>query len=191
MRTILLMMISAVLGQAVPLLTIPNAATFNLTPNATFNLPFSITADADNYVVITGVNGAINRAPAEIYSITDVLGVFVSNNLYALAPGNAIWTETITPQLAGSSAEAAGRFLIPANVTLGPATGNLFISYELYDLNPFLEPLAQSLGGDTLSAFYSVNFTAAAEVPEPSYAAMAGLAAIGFLTWKRRSRVAS
>jgi len=192
MRAILLMMIVAMPSLGAPLLTIPGGATFNLTPNATFNLPFSITADANNYVVITGVSGVITRSPSEIYAITDVLSVFVSNNAYALAPGNSVWTETSTPLLAGTSAEAAGQFLVPANVTLGLATGNLFISYELYDLNPFLDSMAQGTGGGTLSATYSVNFTAGAEVPEPDTLALAaaGFAVFRVAIWRRRNRAA-
>lgn len=193
MRTIFLAIISASLTQALPLLTIPNAATFNLTPNTTFNLPFSITADADNYVVINSVTGVVTRSPGEIYGITDVLSVFVSNFAYALAPGNAIWTESLTPLLAGESAGSAGQFLFPANVTPGGATGNLFIAYELYNLNPFEAANAVQTGNGVLTATYTVNFAPGAEVPEPHTVvlAAAGLAAMRLLISKRQTRDAS
>jgi hypothetical protein len=194
MRTCFLLLLATMAAQALPLLTIPNAANFSLTPNSSFSLPFSITADADNFVVITSVQGTITRSVGEFYLITDVLSNFVANNSYALPPGSSVWTESSTPFLVGTTADAAGIFNIPANVTLGPASGNLFITYDLYNFNPFIDANAINTGSGTLQALYTVDFTAPAAIPEPGFFTLTGFFCVALMrSYQKRnnSRVAS
>jgi hypothetical protein len=181
MRTLLLLLLANTTAVALPILTLPESASvFATAPNNTLLIPFSITPDATNYVVINSVQGSVTRSPGEIYSILDILSNFVSNNAYALAPGGPAWTDSFTPNLAGTTAGAIGSIAFPANATPGPATGNLIISYELFDLDPFVDSAATSLGNNTLTTLFTVNIEAPTAIPEPGTFAIMGLSLLVF-----------
>lgn len=188
MRTLLLLVLASTTALALPILTVPNIASiFSTAPNNTLLIPFSITPDSTNYVVINSVQGSITRSPGEIYSILDILSNFVFDNAYALAPGGQAWTDSFTPNLAGTSAGAIGSIAFPANATLGQATGNILIGYELFNLDPFLESTAISLGTNTLTALFTVNIDAPTAIPEPSTFTMIGMLLLGFSITRMRT----
>lgn len=181
MRTLLILVLANTTALALPILTLPDiASTFSTAPNNTLLIPFSITPDTTNYVVINSVQGTITRSPGEIYSILDILSNFVFNNAYALAPGATPWTDAFTPNLAGTTAGAIGSIAFPANATPGQAAGNILISYELFNLDPFVEPTAISIGTNTLNTLFTVNISAPTAVPEPNTFAICGLLLLVF-----------
>jgi hypothetical protein len=181
MRTILLLLLANTTAVALPILTLPDSVSvFAAAPNNTLLIPFSITPDATSYVVINSVQGTLSRSPGEIYSILDILSNFVFNNAYALAPGGASWTDSFTPNLVGTTADAIGSIAFPANATPGPATGNIIVSYELFDLDPFIESAAISLGTNTLNTLFTVNIIEPASIPEPATYLTIGLSLLAF-----------
>lgn len=188
MRTLLLLILANTTALALPILTLPdNASIFSTAPNSTLLIPFSITPDSTNYVVINSVQGSLTRSPGEVYSIIDILSNFVFDNAYALAPGSTPWTDIFTPDLGGISAGAIGSIALPANATPGLAIGNLVILYELFELNPFIEIDPISLGNNTFSTTFTVNITEPSAIPEPSTFAMIGVLLIVFSIARMKS----
>jgi hypothetical protein len=191
MKSILLLSLTLGMGWSAPILTTPNGGVFNAPLGTMLSLPFSITPDSSAFVVIQSVQGTVTRSPGEIYAITDVLSNFVAANSYALAPQNPVtqpWTETVTPQFAGA-AGAVGTVFVPLTATAGQATGTIQVSFELFNLDPFVDPLAVSLGTGILEALFVVNFVGAAAIPEPAVCVMVACG-LGMLLLRGRMRVA-
>jgi hypothetical protein len=193
MRYILSLLLVAAPSMAAPILTVPNNGIFDAPVSSTLSLPFSITPDATRYVVIQSVQGTVTRGPAEIYAVTDVLSNYVALNSYALGPQSPVvepWTQTVTPQFAGAGAGAIGTVFVPLNATLGQAIGTILVAFELFDLDPFVDPLAVSLGTGTMEASFVVNFLPANEVPEPGTVLVVGVGVV-MVGWRwRRRRIA-
>lgn len=176
MRNLIFLLLLAAPVPAAPILETPDASSlFNAQRNATFILPFSLRPDDTAYIVINAVQGLITRGPGELYGVTDLLSVFVANNAFALAPQaspSTPWT-----------GELASVF-IPSSATTGLASGQIQIDYERFDLDPFFNPLAASLGTATLTANFSLNITdplPTNPIPEPGFALPLFLAATASL----------
>lgn len=178
MRTCILLLLTATLSPALPILTIPNSnSLFEATKGVNFLIPFSITADTTDFLVVNSVQGTVDRGPGEIYPTVDVLSFFVGNFSYAFAPQNPStqpWTESSTPLLAGQSAGAIASILFPFTATTGLATGTIQLTYELFDLDPFFDANAVSRGTGFLQTTFTVNINDPVAVPEPGFFTLIG-----------------
>lgn len=177
MRLILNFLLALGTASALPILTIPNGQTYSTLPGATLPLPFSITSDTQFYTVITSVQGTVDTLGA----VSDVLSVFVSNQSYALAPNTPAWTESFTPLLAGQTAGSVGTLLVPNATLPGLYNGSLLITYDLFDLNPFLDGAAQGVGSGSLQAAFTVRVDSTSNVPEPGPALLFAIGLTGIV----------
>ncbi|MBL8228550.1 MAG: PEP-CTERM sorting domain-containing protein [Bryobacterales bacterium] len=150
-----------------PVLTLdPADGAISGTPGSTIGWGFSLASDATNWTLITAVQ--MNVGAVGVFE--DYLSAWVSNNSFALAPGALPLIQAFSAGVPGVTATGLASVILNANAPLGPITGAMDISYELYDADPFQGGNFVSAGNFTPA--FQITVSPAADIPEPGTAAL-------------------
>jgi hypothetical protein len=156
---------------AAPLLTLnPSNGQISGAQGSTIGWGFNLTGDQASWVLITNVQSDVNLAA--IGTFQDLLSNWFANNSFALAPGGSLNDTT-----AGNLASVA----LSAGAPLGPVSGNLLVSYELYDGNPFVG--GNFLSPGSLTNAFTITVT---PIPEPATGLLVAAALIALSRIRRR-----
>lgn len=142
---------------------------------------FNLVSDQTNWTLIT----AVQMNVAVIGTFEDYLSAWVGTNAFALAPGTGPLVQAFAAGIPGTTATGLAAVTIAANAPVGPFSGSIGISYELYDDDPFTGGSLVATGLEFTPAFTIDVTDAVAVVPEPQ-AALLVAAALGLGGWWRR-----
>lgn len=162
-----------------PILTLdPSPGNISGLAGSTIGWGFTLSPDAVNWTLIT----AVQMNVTSIGFFQDYLSAWVSANAFALGPGAAPLVQSFIPGVPGADARGVAGVTINPNAPLGPITGFIDISYELYDADPFLGGNLVSVGNSFTPAFQIT----VSDIPEPGTASLLAAAALALLCVRRR-----
>jgi len=184
LRTLWLGVYLAAGASAAPILTLLPTDGIILGPQGTtVGWGFTLVSDQTNWTLIT----AVQMNVAIIGTFEDYLSAWVGTNAFALAPGSGPLVQAFAAGIPGTTATGLAGVTIAANAPVGPFSGSIGISYELYDADPFTGGNLVETGLEFTRSFTINVSDAAAPVPEPQSGLLLAMA-LGLVAWWKTKR---